>query len=1188
MLLKRLFRFLLVIINAWLPLNNAYAQELNTPKLIVPFGNTGRVDVIGFDADSEYLAASSGADQIVVWEVLSGKIINHFYTGSRVTQAHFSGDELWISNTLGELKSWSLKGKSKSFTFPVHKKAINDFEVWNDKLITVSEEGRLAVFDMASRSTDFYIDEIETSFSSVTVCKANSLLVAGDRSGNVLIYNLLTKEKEFYGQVLKKGINDLEFSANGDRLFAAESGGFVYELSLNPVQIISQKKLLEFQVNAIEWSGKYILASGRGKSANFKIVDWADSTQIITLPFDDQVNQPEFVYGINEIKISDSGLLAVPDYNGTIRVFDLKKRVGVSRLRGYASPVSFVHVDFNKNLTLVKGSEILNMDLDGRFTPRYIDLASKIVKADLQTNRVAILTADTLLRVLENEKQIFSKKLNAQAFVAPVKLSLDGTKVVYRNSREGLSIVELNSGKEKRIRVADCYSFSLSYNGIAAHSQKASLTFFDWKKLKKEWKLEMPELRFFDTDEEGRFYAGVFSVNNTLEIRTWEADDSKFIYTIQLPDTMMVDAGKLSDDLKYFYSWSRSVGSNNGKADYSIVKWSLEENNKPLVFNHHNHYVSSVFEGFDEVLFSASSDGTVFLSNKNNTKTILHFIPLMKDNWAVMDSYGRFDASRVAMRKLNFSLDNQLIELDQIKQSFYEPKLIQKALGLTDESYYTESVTKTFTLHPEIHIKEPENGVLHFKLEDQGGGIGKVSVHINNKEMTSDVRGLSIYDTVTASVDFPIVPAYVRPEELNRLSIEAFNEKGVPISKRKKVYYLPGSSTVEREIKREIYVLAIGISDYMGTAIDLNFAAKDATDFTNVIENAAKNQFGENNVHIYSLTTESDKSRWPLKNNILSTLEEISQKAGPEDVLVVYYAGHGLDVEEDDDFYFLTAEAHSPFVNSAREAKSVSISGTELAGVLNSVAAIDQLLIVDACHSGNLTGGVLESDGQFKTEGIRALNTVKDRTGTYILASSEGDEVSFESGHLEQGLLTYSLLFGFKGEALLKGEMLDVVSIMQYVRNKVPELAGDIGKTQVPVLQIPHSAESFSIGTLSLNERNDIPLNSAKPIVVSSNFQEMNSFIDERHFGLMLDEKLKKMRQSEGNNYLFIEEGRVFNNAFSVYGRYSEAEGMMNIKYSVFKNRTMLFTDNIEVRTMEDGVQEISEKLFSIIRNSND
>jgi uncharacterized caspase-like protein len=65
------------------------------------------------------------------------------------------------------------------------------------------------------------------------------------------------------------------------------------------------------------------------------------------------------------------------------------------------------------------------------------------------------------------------------------------------------------------------------------------------------------------------------------------------------------------------------------------------------------------------------------------------------------------------------------------------------------------------------------------------------------------------------------------------------------------------------------------------------------------------------------------------------------------------------------------------------------------------------------------------------------------------------DRVSYEASRYGQGLLTYALLEGMRGEALDAGGRLDVRRWFDEAELRVPELAKGIGAIQQPILSSP-------------------------------------------------------------------------------------------------------------------------------------
>src|SRR5450432_4585809 len=102
----------------------------------------------------------------------------------------------------------------------------------------------------------------------------------------------------------------------------------------------------------------------------------------------------------------------------------------------------------------------------------------------------------------------------------------------------------------------------------------------------------------------------------------------------------------------------------------------------------------------------------------------------------------------------------------------------------------------------------------------------------------------------------------------------------------------------------------VGVSDYKGDELDLQYAAIDATDVSTTLAAAARkllNYDGKEHVFMYNLTTAKDHYQLPEKNSIKKILEEIGKKAMANDILLIFFAGHGVMEGTKKQFYFLTA-----------------------------------------------------------------------------------------------------------------------------------------------------------------------------------------------------------------------------------------------------------------------------------------
>ena len=88
-----------------------------------------------------------------------------------------------------------------------------------------------------------------------------------------------------------------------------------------------------------------------------------------------------------------------------------------------------------------------------------------------------------------------------------------------------------------------------------------------------------------------------------------------------------------------------------------------------------------------------------------------------------------------------------------------------------------------------------------------------------------------------------------------------------------------------------LYAIVVGISTFDLPALNLRFAAKDARDFAHALELAGDGLFTAPRTHIQLLA--SGSALEPTRDNIRRAFDDVSRAATSNDLLVVYFAGHG-------------------------------------------------------------------------------------------------------------------------------------------------------------------------------------------------------------------------------------------------------------------------------------------------------
>ena len=238
----------------------------------------------------------------------------------------------------------------------------------------------------------------------------------------------------------------------------------------------------------------------------------------------------------------------------------------------------------------------------------------------------------------------------------------------------------------------------------------------------------------------------------------------------------------------------------------------------------------------------------------------------------------------------------------------------------------------------------------------------------------------------------------------------------------------------------KVHVLAVGVSKYADAEVPpLDYADKDAGDFVRAIEQQTGHAFVDVDKKIL---TNADATL----ANVRAGLAWLDQQSGPDDIGILFLAGHGFD-ETDGTYYFLPRDTDLDHL------ADTALPYTELLAALKGVAGYS-MLFIDTCHAGSVAGPT----GQLTTEVDGLVNRLnKLPKGIIVYAAATGEQSSTESSLWHNGAFTHTIVEGLGGNAKYGNRDYITTTMLElYVKETVKDLTGGLQTATVSMpLGIP-------------------------------------------------------------------------------------------------------------------------------------
>jgi hypothetical protein len=347
---------------------------------------------------------------------------------------------------------------------------------------------------------------------------------------------------------------------------------------------------------------------------------------------------------------------------------------------------------------------------------------------------------------------------------------------------------------------------------------------------------------------------------------------------------------------------------------------------------------------------------------------------------------------------------------------------------------------------------------LKIEAKDDSLAIDRFNIWVN-KVPVFGVKGISLksrnsnrFDT-TIYITLSIGTNRIETSVMNVSGMESYHEP------------LDVKYSSSQPVKQQMHFIGIGIDHFSDKSHDLQWSVKDIRDLA---INFHK-KYGADCIidTIFDDEVTNDKLM-ALKIPLLKTTEN--------DKVILAYSGHGL-LSKDYDYYLSTYNVD--FQDPERN----GLPYEALEQLLDSIPAREKLMLIDACHSGEVDKEEMQHYREVQSQlvaagiqkGVVLINkdssklgmkssvelmqelfvNVGKNTGATIISAAGGTQFALEKNNLKNGVFTYTIL-----EYMQQHKHATIKELKEYVNQRVPELTSGM---QSPTTRTENIAVNWEV-----------------------------------------------------------------------------------------------------------------------------